>query len=274
MKVAFKITPNIVDVANTGLSIEVCDDEITFFIHTKNDFSIIGFYSFQFEKYINSAEYANAIKNIVENETELQQTFASVKVFYNTATCTLIPTTYFKETEKENLLSLMFGPLDDVNIFQENLVNIDAKTAYAVPNKIYDSINNFFVQNTFHHSTSKQIQNNVNSSDQLHCMVYNSFIKIILYKNANLQLVQFFDYTNPEDVSYYLLQICKQFFIELSTLHIILSGAIVEQSNLYENIYRYFLNISFAELPADINIATELHHLPKHFFAQLTALSL
>ncbi len=274
MKVAFKISPIIIDVANTCLSIEVCDDEISFFISTKNDFSIIGFYNFQFEKYIHPINYATAIKNIIDKETELQQAFANVKVFYNTGICTLIPTKYFKETEKENLLSLMCGPLEAVNIFQENLINIDAKIIYGVSNKMYDSINNCFPKNTFHHSTSKQIQNGATVSDQLHCMVYNSFVKLILYKNSKLQIVQYVDYTNPEDVSYYLLQICKQFFIELSTLQIVLSGAIVEQSNLYENIYRYFLNVSFASLPNDIAIANELKYLPQHFFTNITSLSL
>jgi hypothetical protein len=54
----------------------------------------------------------------------------------------------------------------------------------------------------------------------------------------------------------------------------IVSGMIEEQSSLYTEMYKYFLHISFAQLPIHVAIAENLKALPLHFYTNLTALAL
>jgi Protein of unknown function (DUF3822) len=272
LKVAFKISPNHIDSLDSHLITEIGNNEISFLIYTQNPMALQGFYKVELEKNIVPVDYADAITTILNQETVLQAKFASIKVCYNFNTATLIPVMYFKDTEKEHILDLMFGKDSDAYCFQELVQGNDIKIAYRVPSKIYETINNLFAKNNFSHATSAQLQNK--TGDALECIVYTNCIKLLLFKNGSIQIVQFFDYASPSDVSYHLLNVCERFEVSPAVVKLVLSGMIELKSNLYVDVHKYFLNISFAQMPADATIAANMEDLPAHFYTNLTSLAL
>ncbi len=272
MKIAFKIPPLITDTSAQYLLVELSNDEISFLVFAHNPFSIQGFYVYQLEKNIVANEYAANIKKIMADEPILQQAFASVQVIYNFSTVSLVPAAYFVDAEKENMLQLLFGKDDNSYCFQENVKDNDIKLLYRIPSKIYETINNVFPKNNFSHASALQLQTIIDNV--LHCIVYHNFIKVILFKEGKLQIVQYFDYELPIDVSYHLLNVCDRFGVSPSGVQLLLSGMIDESSNLKDDIYKYFLNVSFANLPANTIVAESMNELPAHFYSNLTALAL
>ncbi len=273
MKIAFKIPPKIEDISTSHLLVELSDCEVSFLVFSKTPFALQGFYVYEVNKNIPAIEYAKELKTIIEDESIFHQSFATVQVCYNFNTSTFVPKDYFVEAQKENVLILMFGKDASTYCFYEDVLNNDMKVVYRIPSKIYEIINELFPKNKFSHASSMQLQAHEFDRDVIKCIVYHNSIKVILFKDSNLQIVQYFDYEMPIDVSYHLLNTCERFGVSPSEVQLLLSGMIVEKSNLYDDMHKYFLNIDFDTLPADIGIAEDMKMHPTHFYINLTALA-
>ncbi len=272
MNIAFKIPPVTSDISNLHLLAEAGKEEISFLIFSKAPFALHGLYAYSFKKFLNAEEYAERIRNILAKENMLRNTFASVNIFYNNSESTLVPAEYFSPNDKEQIASLMFGENKTTVTFHEIVKGQNIYNIYRIPEKIHQAINEAFLQNYFSHSTSCQLRNN-KAGDVLECTVYHNNIKVILYKAGNLQLVQYFEYSSPSDVCYYLLNSCERFAVSPSVVQVSISGMIDINSNLFKEIYRYFLNVSLLQLPEDVIITDKLNEHPHHFYSHLSVLA-
>ncbi len=247
---------------------------MSFLIFSNNPFALQGFYVYELEKNIPAIEYARECKKIVEDESIFHQSFANVQVCYNFNISTLVPKAFFVEAEKENMLDLMFGKDASTYCFYEDVLDNDMKIVYRVSSKIYETVNKMFPRNKFSHASSMQMQANKLVGDRLDCIVYHNSIKLLLCKDSKLQIVQYFDYETPIDVSYHLLNVCERFAVSPSIVKLILSGMIDVESNLYDDIHKYFLRIQLATLPVDTIFSEDMKVHPAHFYHNLTALAL
>jgi Protein of unknown function (DUF3822) len=273
LKVAFKIPPIIEDVSASHLLVELSNCEVSFLIFSKTPFALQGFYVYELEKNIESVDYGNELKSLITDEGVFHQSFASVQVYYNFTASALVPKEFFVEAEKENMLDLMFGKGASTYCFYEDVLNNDMKIVYRVSSKIYETVNELFPKNKFAHASSMQLQASKLDGDRLECIVYHNSIKLILCKNSQLQIVQFFDYEIPIDVSYHLLTVCERFGVSASEVKLILCGMIDVNSNLYDDIHKYFLNVHFAILSGDTIVSEDMKIHPTHFYHNLTALA-
>jgi hypothetical protein len=83
-------------------------------------------------------------------------------------------------------------------------------------------------------------------------------------------LINSYKYQKPEDVSYTLLNICRQF--QLQDIHLQISGLLEETSVLYKEIYKYFTDIEFTSLSSEINYSEEITKFPAHYFSYIFAI--
>ena len=195
--------------------------------------------------------------------------FASTTIFYNFSTSALVPLQYFLETENQQILDQLFVPDKSKICFQESCIDQSIKNVYSVPAVIHNSFVELYPSSSFAHSTSYQLNNN---NAAFYCIMYSSRIKVIFFKDEKLQIVQYFNYTTPLDVCYHILNVAERFETTPSTINCILSGMIDIDSTLYKELNKYFLHISFAEMP-DIVVSEGFEELPSHFYHHLTALA-
>ncbi len=273
LNIDFKISPLINNLTNTHLLVELGNNTISFLVYEDTPLCFTGFFMHKMEHDVYSNEYLHTLESILNDNSKLLSSFASTKVFYNTAQSTLVPTSYFVETEKENILNLLFGENASTYCFKDTTKVNDIKLVYRVQNKLYDEVNILFPKSTFMHATAAQIDNINASETLLKCIVYNNSIKVLYFKEGKVQIVQFFNYAVPADASYHLLNVCEQFDIDVNTIQLQLSGLIEEKSNLYQDIYKYFLNITLAKLDSNVSITEELNSLPQHYYSPLVELA-
>ena len=95
----------------------------------------------------------------------------------------------------------------------------------------------------------------------------------MLLKEGKLQAIQTYPYKSPEDVAYYLLHLCESFEVVVNDTTVHLNGMISEDSNLYNEISKYFLNIQFESLPAGITYPEAMNEYPAHYFSHLFAIA-
>ena len=250
---------------------EVGDEDISFLIYSKSPLRVEGLYSLTLNKNAFPSDYINEVANFVEQNSSLSaSTFSSVTVFYNFSTSTLLPLEYFREEDKEEILAQLFV-LDNMrSCFQESCRDSDIKNIYSVPTAIHNALLEKYPTAKFAHSSSFQVDKN--NESVLQCIIYNAGIKIIFYKEGQLQIVQYFDYVTPTDVCYHLLNVAERFETAPSYIQLNLSGMIDVDSTLYKEVYKFFLHINYTET-ADINVAEGFEGLPSHFYHHLTALA-
>ena len=272
MKIAFKIPPILDLNVEFNLLIEVGKEDISFLLFSKNPFAVKGLFSFSLDN-IGSAEYMEDVKNILSEYPALQSSnISSCTIFYNFPTSSLVPHQYFIEEEKENMLDIMFGADKSRICFYEEVKDKNIKNIFSIPHYIYNSFLQLYPKSKSTHSTTYQVNIEKSNGNYLQCIFYSNSIKVVLFKEGILQIVQYFNYTTASDVCYHLLSVVNSFQLTVSTLNLILSGMIDAKSKLYEEVYKYFLNISFAQIN-DVIVTENLNELQPHFYHHLTALA-
>ena len=228
-------------------------------------------YSLTLNKNAFPSDYSNEVANFIEQNSSLPTSaFSSVTVFYNFSTSTLLPLEYFREEDKEEILAQLFVPDKMRSCFQESCRDSDIKNIYSVPTAIHNSLLEKYPTAKFAHSSSFQVDKN--NESVLRCIIYNAGIKIIFFKEGQLQIVQYFDYVTPTDVCYHLLNVAERFETAPSSIQLILSGMIDVNSTLYQEVYKYFLHINFGAAQEFV-VAEGFEGLPSHFYHHLTALA-
>lgn len=253
--------------------------DIDLLIELSNNGVILFWTSAQFQKTEGYAFYAfeendnpkSAIEEVFKSSIVTKNKYKSVKVCYNYKESLLVPQEHYNSNLNKEMLSIINGEDFSAIEISELVKTKSIQNIYRVPAHHKTSIDNSFKNYSSVHSTSLQIKNEV-EGDLISCIVYQEMIKVLFYKKSQLQLVQQYKYTGPNDVAYHLLNICKQFELNPSSTPLRLSGMIVKDSQMYQSLYNCFLDIEFSTPSNQVQIADQLNHLPNHFFSHLTEL--
>lgn len=225
--------------------------------------------NYQFEMNLPAAEMATDLNQLLGTETLPE--FNSCHIFFNFKECMLVPEQYFKEPAGATMLDCKFGAQPTDAIFSEEVDGLNAINLYRVNDYIYNILNSRFLSAVFYHSHTLLIPFLKRQQEELFCTVSLHSIRVILFRDEKLQLVQYFDYSTPSDVAYHLMNTCSQHQVSPSEIKLTLTGFIDKDSILYEELYRYFLNIQIQEA-GDAELSGEVSGMPAHFFSHLISL--
>ena len=268
MKAAFKILPELSVGKEYHLLAEAGRDSISLVWYSKEPLKMEGLFIYQPARNSSDTTLAEDIQKLLA--TEQLPHYHSAVICYNFKETLLVPGKFYNNDNSADMLDCIYGDMPGNPLFSEKLKETDAYNIYRVPGAIHEAFSNrFFAAGTFH---SNSLLVPYLQQEELYCIVYNSCIKVLLFKEGKLQLAQLFDYNTPADVAYHLLNTCAQHHIDPAAITLTLSGFIDQQSNLYEELYRYFLNIQMEELPQDTAVADGIKAYPEHFFSFLIAL--
>ncbi|MEX0636629.1 MAG: DUF3822 family protein, partial [Ferruginibacter sp.] len=177
------------------------------------------------------------------------------------------PNCYFKEDQKTNILDMLFGYNPNSQSFVQAVKGMQAKLVYRIPSDIHTVLNQTFINAKYFHSTALQLSFLGNESDLLYAIIFQQQVKLFLFKNNQIQIQQSFSYSTPSDVAYFFLNICEQHHISADSIHVKLAGFIDHQSNLYNELYRYFIHIGIDDPNEAVSVATAIDQYPPHFFS-------
>jgi hypothetical protein len=139
---------------------------------------------------------------------------------------------------------------------------------YSVPQAMHQLLQNSFsgVQYIHAYTPAIKVYNGYVADNQLAIHFTPQHFRVLLKKDAAIQLAQTYQYTTPLDVIYYLLKICYEFELDQSSVYIILSGLIQKDSRLFTELQQYFTNVHFAH-PPELKLPD--NSLPHYFFTSL-----
>ncbi len=268
LKTAFTIPLTGTISSDTRLLIEIGEDSVSLLWYQQKPFVVKGLSVHHFEA---GQDTVAQLTSLLEGNQDIRSTIDTT-VSYNVKELVLIPDAYFKENNAEAVVKLIFGEREGAAYHIESIPNQGLKLVYRIPAGIAKVVNACLPTATWQHSVSKEIGGS-NFGTSLYCIVSTQYVKLILHKDDQLQIVQQFGYTVPEDVLYYLVHTCQQHGLDPANTPLRLCGMIDKDSPLYRLIYQYFAQTVFTETPPSAMEETEMKTFPAHYFSHLTALA-
>ena len=224
---------------------------------------------FEFEK------QDDLLRNLQMQDTWLSSKIDSdcnVFVFYNFRESILVPEKFHNKENSSSLLDLMFGQSEDYILIQEHVSSKSIYNIYRVPEQIHHWFMLHFPKCAFKHSSSNQTEE-IKEGTVIRCIVSFGSLKVIFSNQGQLQLIQHFPYSSPEDALYFLLRVCETHGVKPTDVKIQLNGLLTSDSALFDLIYNYFTDIDFYSSSfSDIEMENGIE-LPAHYFSHLLDLA-
>jgi hypothetical protein len=272
LKAAFNIIPAKFENEHHHLLIEAGYHGISFSWFTKAPFEIKGLAVYHFNNISAAADAATAIESVLWNNPVFEERIESVSICYDFNESLLVPAAFCQPGTEEAMLKLVFEHDDAGMMVKEEISKLNITHIYAVPKRIENALTGKFPGARSFHSSSLQLEKFNPEGDHISCIFFHNSIKLFLYKAGEMQAVQHFHYHKPVDVAYHMLNCCARFNMKPSEITLQLSGMIDANSNLYNELLKYFLNIAFDEPVKDIELHERVKFYPAHFFSHLTVL--
>lgn len=110
-----------------------------------------------------------------------------------------------------------------------------------------------------------------NSTDSVFLDVKEGYYLLVLLRNGQPFFINRFNFSNVDDFMYYLLLACEQKGFDRNELQLYISGALNRESQIYTQIYRFFVNIRFSAPIGNFRLPKTLE-IPAHVIFTLTGL--
>lgn len=270
MKQLFYIhTDNIKEATNQILIIRIGDRHCSFAITDKQGtelYSLAYYTAGEIDK--------DVLSEIFSNHAELDILFDDVLVSYDHPKSVLIPIEYYDIDIGGTLLNAMYGTNG-----QSTFVNSEAVdkwqlyNVYAVPKDVHERIKRKFpAAKHIHYYTLESKMMSVGFTNYLLIDIHMEEFSVIAVKENKLLIAQTYPYSTPSDILYYLLKICEQFSLLQEEVQLIVSGLIEKESQLFKELYQYFLHVEFREPDWKVPV-TGGNECPAHFFTSLNDLA-
>jgi len=170
--------------------------------------------------------------------------------------------------EGELILQQLYNPTQPVVALFDNINEWQVKNHYLVPKVIHNAFNDKFSNVSYINFFTAALKghNGVMANDMITIHFSPNQFSVLVKKSGQLLLAQTYRYQAPLDVVYNLLKIVEEFHLSKEETELIISGLIEENSDLYKEVYQYFLNIHFAKSSVG---TIEGNSFPHHFFTSI-----
>jgi len=248
---------NFSNTENFHLSIEITPTQIKYTLLNTENLEYIFFKSVDVE--------SNLITTI-GSEDVLKQPFFSTSICYSNFPTTIVPNQLYSEKNKEEYLSFISnkkGVIKTDNIHQNS-----ATTIYNVKEDIVYLINQIQSEIIERNSSTIIIEQLIKQYKEqkktAFLFINKSNIEIIILKNGELILHNYFDIDNSVDVLYYTLFCFNQLNMNPEENNLYLFGNIEKTDENYIILYDYIRNIKFGSLSNSLSFSKELKRVSQH----------
>ena len=280
LKANFDIVPEMRDsdeLRNSQLLIEVGEKMFSYVIYNKEERRFLGLRQYNLD-YTPGKTMLENLLEIITNDELLQIPFKEAFVIYNYTDSSFLPEKVFHIELNQPVTEIIYGNARKGLMLSEKVNGWKMYNIYRVPREIHALLQRKFASGNYWHYYTLLLnegQTQTSNDEQVIKMVMRSdqFL-VAVFKGTNIQLMQSYSYQTPDDVSYYLLAICNRFNISQEKITLIVSGLLDEQSRLYQELLKYFLQVQWDRLPDSVKLDAPFAAFPDHYFSPLLKMAL
>lgn len=233
----------------------------------KNNKQASSWLYYSYPKGINLEERKDQLSHFLDTEELLRWQFESIHACCNSRETVLIPSEFYEESLAQEAFRLQYGYVENPKVQTENVLNGDACLAYTAQDTALNTWIQKFPMSIVHHASALQLQASKFEGNSIQCFISANWLKVIAIKDGALQVMQQFAYQAPSDAAYHLLNTCRQTGLEPASDDLILYGLVDQDSAMYLEMYKYFLNIRFNKDIEPFTLGGELELIPLQYYS-------
>ena len=224
--------------------------------------------------YYTSTGEENDYKGFFEGIGSLNNRYYQTAIGYDANESVQIPSVVYKYEDGQLNLDATFGKSVHTTVVSENVPGWNLYNVYRLPSSLHSAISWKFLSAKSWSICSVFLRGHTSQNDEKMIIDFKTDeFSLVIFKNNKLLLAKTFSYTSPADVLYYLLKCCQQLNLSQQTVKLSLAGLIEKDSAVYRELYKYFINLDFESLSADVKLAEALTVHPEHYFSSISKLA-
>jgi Protein of unknown function (DUF3822) len=268
----FKIEQSIADPGSACLLLLAGRPGLSILCINKENSTLNWLKVYHFEKNTSDVEIASLAEKIFSEDC-LVKKFSEVKIVWSFEQFIMVPSKFYNTGTSANMLELVYGNVLQGSTQNDFVYGHNVYTIYKVPAIVKKVFIEYFPNSTQSHQASLMIDLEKEKTSLLYAVFYPNYVTVLLRKENRLQIIQQFEFTQPEDVAFYLLNTCSTFSINPADTELVISGMINADSKLYAELFKYFQTIEFGKLPVPFTNAQVLQQYPAPYFSNLFSLA-
>jgi len=279
-KATFDIVPETRDtevLQNSQLLIEVGEKLFSYVVYHKEQRRFLALRQYNLD-YTPGKNLLESLLEIISGDELLQTHFREAFIIYNYSDSNLLPSKFFHIELNQPVTELVYGNARKGLMLSEKVNGWDMYNVYRVPREIHALLQRRFAAgNYWHYHTLLLSDGDVSAtpdSQVIKMVMGTDQFLVAVFKDKQIQLLQSYTYQTPDDVSYYLLAICNRFQISQDKVVLVVSGLLDEQSRLYQELLKYFLQVQWDRLPDNVQLDAAFSQFPSHYFSPLLKMAL
>ncbi len=254
------------------LTIEIGTSHIAYLVIDQNNHCIaLAIYFIKDDP--NQEKACSLLTEMAIEHPVFNKLFSKITIVYNNPVTTFVPAEFKHPSSDKPFIELLHGDTSEISVREDHLTALDVYNIYGVNKRIEATVSYLFKADRSVHLYSLLPEIAPSNGDLLYCVFSNNHFTAMLLRNGELQIIQTFLFKAPLDAVYYLLQLCNSFSIQPHELQLELNGMIDADSALYQELYKYFPEIRFSDLPGAFTYPAGLDAYPRHYFSNLFALA-
>jgi hypothetical protein len=233
------------------MSILISKSGLSFVILDERAKKIIAHKYQEIEAFSNVKEYGFFINKIFNTDEFLKYKYKNLSIIYQSFKSITIPQNLYVEEYKEKFFELNLGINNNEIILTNYLTRMGAVKLFAIPQTVYEAIDNLSQKVKIYHQSTAIIQSALKNKflETVYINLNLDFFDIQIFDKKNLILDNSFKYKTKEDLLYYLLYTFEQLGLDAKNQKIILFADFYIEESLIAFIQKYSGGIVLSRFP-------------------------
>lgn len=253
---------------HVSLIIEYSKSQIVFIWHKKSNATLLMLRVYPLPQSKESDPIAH-LNDIFESEPIHDWQPIDVQLMYQTMEFSLLPASVYQIDMAQSLMQLVAGDAEKGLVFSEKIPGFDIYGVYRIPTETHKFFQHKIRNGIYWHFNSKWLQTLKTygaTATMMYVVIHADHISVAVLNNGEPLLVQSYSYQTPEDVSWQLLSLLRELALKPHLVKVYLTGMVEEDSSLYLELQKYFLQLSFVNYDGSTWKDEILKSTPGHYF--------
>lgn len=255
-----------------GLSMLVSNYSLSYSIFTSSFNTVVELCHIDLRDSTSTPEqFTEQVFLIVQNYALAQKKYEKINITFLNQSFNTIPEAFAADYPLKSFLKFSTGT-NSIKTIATSLVG-RVKFLYSVNIDLLNYFEKVFVNATFNHAGAINIALLFNQHSLSDCNIFLNIheqqIELAIKEKHQLEFYNVFNFSNNEDILYYLLFTMEQF--ELNPLHakLVIAAQIPASNELIASIKKYVKQVSFCVHNNSLNLTGDLLQLPQHYYFTL-----
>lgn len=253
---------------NDVLYLEIGQKHITCFTKPKGQVMLSALEFFQFKSFENKPDVFLQLMEEVRTKSQILSGGQKVEcIVWSHKESICIPNKFFNVEAADAYLNVLFGENAHASII--SLRRNEVTLVGRIPRQILQALE-VNLANTPVVPQYGMFLNNADSlapGSEIRMVFYPDFFLLSVWQNEALVFIQNKECTTPEDALYFVMNVCRQYEIDVKSTGLFISGMIDSKSPLYDILYKYFESVTLDRADEKSFTSEEFYEHPMHYFS-------